>query len=460
MPTDAPQISVQWTEKKVPVASLIPYERNPRHISPEAQERLKTSILEMGYHQRIIAQPDLRVIGGHQRIKALKDLGIEEITVLVPNRELTPEEFRRLLVQDNLPFGSFDFEMLSQDFKIDELKGWGMPDDWMKGMQKVQPSTLGNLAERFGIAPFSVFNAREGWWQDRKSAWLALGMQSELGRGDNLLRSSDTVKMPARANAKTFGTDGNISEATGTSIFDPVLCEIAYRWFCPPMGQVLDPFAGGSVRGLVAGRLGRLYTGIDLSASQVEANDAQGAAICPQNPPRYITSDSTEMDNVLPEDFQADFVFSCPPYFDLEIYSDNPKDLSHMDYGEFLTAYRTIIAKACARLRNDRFACFVVGEVRDKHGAYRNFVGDTIQAFLDAGLQYYNEAILITMVGSLPLRVGKQFTGSRKLGKTHQNVLVFVKGSGNKAAEAIGEIEFAEQQPDLQAASESTSPQG
>ncbi|HXF87125.1 MAG TPA: hypothetical protein VNK48_02075 [Xanthobacteraceae bacterium] len=44
---------------------------------------------------------------------------------------------------------------------------------------------------------------------------------------------------------------------SGTSIFDPVLCEIAYRWFCPPGGSVLDPFAGGSVRGIVASRLGR-----------------------------------------------------------------------------------------------------------------------------------------------------------------------------------------------------------
>jgi len=46
------------------------------------------------------------------------------------------------------------------------------------------------------------------------------------------------------------------STASGTSIFDPVLCEIAYRWFCPAGGMVLDPFAGGSVRGIVASRLG------------------------------------------------------------------------------------------------------------------------------------------------------------------------------------------------------------
>jgi hypothetical protein len=41
-------------------------------------------------------------------------------------------------------------------------------------------STLG---DKFLVPPFTVLNAREGWWQERKRAWLALGIQSELGRG-------------------------------------------------------------------------------------------------------------------------------------------------------------------------------------------------------------------------------------------------------------------------------------
>ena len=49
---------------------------------------------------------------------------------------------------------------------------------------------------------------------------------------------------------------------------------------------------------------------------------------------------------------------------------------------------------ACDRLKNDRFACFVVGEVRDNRGNYYNFVGDTVEAFKAAGLNYYNEALL------------------------------------------------------------------
>lgn len=240
---------------------------------------------------------------------------------------------------------------------------------------------------------------------------------------------------------------GDAWAGAGTSIFDPVLCELMYRWFSPVGGAVLDPFAGGSVRGVVAAALGRAYTGIDLSARQVAANEAQWAAIEPgldgfgtatPVPPRWVVGDSRQATDLAAGEY--DLVFSCPPYADLECYSEDPQDLSTMQWPEFLEAYRAIIAGAVEMLKPDRFACFVVGEVRDPKGFYRGLVPETVRAFEDAGARYYNEAILITSVGSLPVRVGRQFAAGRKMGKTHQNVLVFVKGDPKKAAKACGEV--------------------
>lgn len=254
---------------------------------------------------------------------------------------------------------------------------------------------------------------------------------------------------PATASSEKYGVvpagllrgempnyDGaQLNEATGTSIFDPVLTELAYRWFSPPGGTILDPFAGGSVRGVVASVLGRKYHGVELRAEQVAANRAQ-AHIATGPAPVWYCADSRDIATVVPG--AADMIFSCPPYADLEVYSDDPRDISAMGYDDFLSAYRAIVAAACQKLKPDRFACFVVGEVRDKRGNYRNFVGDTVEAFRAAGLHYYNEAILVTAAGSLPIRAGKQFTSGRKLGKTHQNILVFVKGDGKRAARACG----------------------
>jgi len=233
-----------------------------------------------------------------------------------------------------------------------------------------------------------------------------------------------------------------LAAGSGTSIFDPVLCEIVYRWFSPVGGLILDPFAGGSVRGIVASKLGRQYIGHELRDEQVQANREQGNDLCLDDEfsPAWITGDSRNIDKTC-ADVDADMIFSCPPYADLEVYSDDPKDLSTMKYEDFKAAYFEIIKKSCDRLKKDRFACFVVGEVRDKKGNYINFVGDTVKAFLDAGLSYYNEAILLTCVGSLPIRAGKAFSSGRKLGKTHQNILVFVKGDGKKAATACGVVD-------------------
>lgn len=230
-------------------------------------------------------------------------------------------------------------------------------------------------------------------------------------------------------------SDGDEGVATGTSIFDPVLTELCYKWFCPSGGVIIDPFAGGSVRGIVASVLGFQYRGHELRGEQVYANRAQAQAICPDALPVWIEGDSAA--TIPAWDGQADFVFSCPPYGNLEVYSDRDDDLSAMPHDAFLAAYRDIIVASVAALKPDRFACFVVGDFRCPKGFYRNFTGETVAAFEAAGARFYNEAILVTAVGSLPVRITKQFKSGRKLGKTHQNILVFCKGDPKRASRAI-----------------------
>jgi hypothetical protein len=313
----------------------------------------------------------------------------------------------------------------------------------------IQQNTGSVLMEKFTIPPFSVFDTRQGYWQERKRAWLSLGIQSELGRGGGLLMDSKEVTTEnlhyyRRATALARHVTTKIDSAamdndkqSGTSIFDPVLCEIIYRWFSAPSAQIIDPFAGGSVRGIVAACLDRRYWGCDLSEKQIAANKEQAVKICPDNPPEWVCADAMD---ALEDAPPADLVFSCPPYGDLEVYSDDPRNLSNMEWHTFVAAYKRIILRACKKLKPDRFACFVVGDFRDKRGYYRDFVSETIRGFKECGLELYNEAILLTCIGSLPIRVSAQFKAGRKLGKTHQNVLVFCKGDWRKAAAVCNEV--------------------
>lgn len=270
------------------------------------------------------------------------------------------------------------------------------------------------LRDKFIEPPFSVLDTRGGNWQGRKRAWLSKGIKSEVGRAEGLTLGHG-------------GKDEVSQMLNSTSIFDPVLCELMYRWFCPDGGAVLDPFAGGSVRGIVANYLGYKYSGIELRPEQVESNRAQALNILPvNNQPQWYIGDSNKLlDDNWP---MFDFIFSCPPYFNLEVYSDLPEDLSNMDYKNFYATYCEIITKSVKLLKHGCYACFVVGEVRDNLGGYVGLVSDTINAFKFNGLQFYNEAILLNSTGSAALRaIGNM--KYQKLVKIHQNVLVFKKNN-------------------------------
>lgn len=190
-------------------------------------------------------------------------------------------------------------------------------------------------------------------------------------------------------------------------------------------GAILDPFAGGSVRGIVANYLGFHYTGIDIRQEQVDSNREQALDILEvNNQPQWYVGDSNKVLDDMNVDF--DLIFSCPPYVDLEVYSDLEGDISNMKYDDFLKAYESIIKKSCERLKKGGFAIFVVGEVRDKNGNYYGFVPDTYSCFKKAGLHLYNEAILATSLASAALRASGNMK-SKKLVKVHQNILIFKK---------------------------------
>jgi ParB-like chromosome segregation protein Spo0J len=477
------------------VAALIPSARNARTHSDAQVAQIAGSIREWGWTIPVLIDEEGGIIAGHGRVLAAQLLGLDEVPAMTARGWSDAQKRAYMLADNKLALNAgWDEEMLKIELTdlMESLPAdlMGFDEGDLKALFGEIDSGTGSgvLMDRFGEPPFSVLNAREGRWQARKRAWVALGIQSELGRTEDVLfrpldelqgqlaqgrrnaspggsprPAADYGKSHARgdgagrakvAAGRTFGAISNFDQAgrtiTGTSVFDPVLCELAYRWFSPPGGMILDPFAGGSVRGIVAGRLGRAYHGFDLRPEQIAANEEQARAILTAEgdaPVAWRCGDSLQHLSD-PETPDADMVFSCPPYADLERYSDDPADLSNMPWPEFLAAYRGIIAKACARLLPDRFACFVVGEVRDPQGIYRDFVGETVAAFQAAGLGFYNEAILVTAVGSLPVRAGKQFSTTRKLGKTHQNVLVFIKGDPRAATAACGEVEVDVPEPD------------
>ena len=428
---------------------LIPDDKNFNKGSEYGNSLIEKSFRKFGAGRSILIDKNNRIIAGNKSVENAAAIGMEDLQIVESDGkriiavkrmdiDLDTPEGRELALADNATAKAnivFDAELIVAEVGEVVCEEWGVE---LKDEEHESLTNPKKLSDRFIIPPFSVLDTKQGAWQQRKNYWLSLGIKSEIGRDSMALNFSSGIK----DSSVVSGSGLNWSESTkdmvakiagksdGVSIFDPVLCELAYQWFNVPNGKILDPFAGGSVRGIVAAKLGFEYLGNDLSEKQIIANRSNATEVLKEAElyPTWTNGDSLNIDTIA-KGYKADMIFSCPPYADLEVYSEAKEDISNMPYKQFIEVYNQIIKKSCDQLKEDRFAVFVVGDVRDKKGFYQNFVSDTIMAFWNCGVILYNEMVLLNSVGNAGMRAAKTFNGGRKVIKVHQNVLVFYKGN-------------------------------
>jgi ParB-like chromosome segregation protein Spo0J len=215
----------------VPLAALRPYERNARTHSPQQIAEIAASMQRFGWTMPILIDENRRVIAGHGRVMAAQTLGIEEGPCIIAEGWSEEEKRAYVLADNKLSLNAgWDAALLLEElaslspdlraltgFSEDELAELSDPLGTRGG------ATPGNLADRFGVPPFSVLRAAEGWWQSRKAGWLALGIESEVGRGENLLRFSETILEPdpTKRKAREHTADLKNSSLTLNTTTDP-----------------------------------------------------------------------------------------------------------------------------------------------------------------------------------------------------------------------------------------------
>ena len=342
--------------KELKLSEVKPYEKNPRK-NDDAVKYVAESIKEFGFKVPLVIDKNGVIVAGHTRYKAAKQLKMKTVPCLVAD-DLTDEQVRAFRLADNKVAEQAEWDgdllddELAESFDIDmSLFGF---DDLEEMERYTQTGGTGSLVKKYVAPPYSILNQAAGYWKDRKKEWLAY-IHSADGRDDSVLGAG------LRKLAIKNGTASK--ETSGVSIFDPVLMETMIAWFCPEGGHILDPFAGGSVRGLVSSYTGRSYTGVDLRPEQIEANEKNWEEVKNEKDfygndlrkPKWICGDSTEIDHLASGEY--DCLITCPPYADLEKYSDDSKDLSNMKYSDFLTAYNEIVKKIDRNVERKLFCC-------------------------------------------------------------------------------------------------------
>lgn len=437
-----------------PIASLTPHPRNYRDHPPEQIEHIAASIREHGFYRNVVATHDGTILAGHGAVEAARSVGLDEIPVVrVPFDPDSPAALKLLAADNTLGLFASDDHAALADLLGDVdtgvgLIGTGFPDaaaiDDLLAIgtpPKDESGATGyTLAQRYIAPPLSVIRTYTGEWQSRKREWMERypALRGHEGRDEFL--TYETNKMDY------------FSKLPSTSVFDPVLAEILTRWFSAEGDVVFDPYAGGPARGIVAADLGRRYTGGDIREDQVAANyetvEAEGFA----GSAEWHLADARDEPHPClgGHGGECDLILTCPPYGDLEKYSGSNQhdgDISSFNDDDFTTAYMESVTSALTALRHERFAAFVVGYYRPASGdRLRCMIGPTTEAAESVeGVEFYNSAVLSTPFANAAPRSAGIFPKRKKLTPVHQNILIYVRGDAQAAAdrcEPLGEAIF------------------
>lgn len=192
----------------VSVGAIQPAERNARTHTEQQVSQLAGVIQQYGWTNPILVDEHQVIIAGHGRLAAAQQLGLRRVPTIAL-AGLTNDQKRALALADNklaLNAGWDEdllrLELAELDAAEIDIAGIGWSDDELNALLNSEDfaanaDSSGRLSEAFGVPPFSVLNARAGWWQDRKRAWISLGIQSELGRGaaaGDRLTMSETIQ--------------------------------------------------------------------------------------------------------------------------------------------------------------------------------------------------------------------------------------------------------------------------
>lgn len=285
-----------------------------------------------------------------------------------------------------------------------------------------------NLKQMFLIEPYSVINTRDHKWQRLKKKWNDI--LKEVGETreeeDFTIRRNTGIQkrgnaVPTEKQKKFMYNDKNIS------LFDPVISQLCYEWFCVKGGHVIDCCAGDTRKGNVIAKLGGVYTGIELRKQQVIHNNNKafdGAKwVCDtgENITKYIDLNS------------ADMILSCPPYFNLEVYSEMENDISNAkSYELFINSLERMYIESIKCLKNDSFACIIIQNIRkiksQSYIDYYPFKEDIIRIFTNNGMVFYNDIVILKANGTAQMRA-IPYMHQRKIVPIHEYLLVFYKGN-------------------------------
>jgi len=285
-----------------------------------------------------------------------------------------------------------------------ETQGWNLFGE------KIEKLSVKN---RIGFVPISIWQPN---WQKVKALKEIIGDTAEtrVVLNEHQSSSSSRIKRNTADNENEF--------IPQYSIFNPHLAQMILSAYCPENATIYDPFAGGGTRGLIASAMGHKYSGVELRQEEVDRLKWKMAELN-----KHFEIVCGDSQSFLFNDNGFNFSYTCPPYYDVEIYSRLENDLSNAGtYKEFLDMLSKCMFGVFRALKEDSLSVWVIGNFRDKRGRLIHFNGDIVRIAQDIGFTLHDELIFWGASGSAAQR-SCNFVANRKSVRVHEYILVFKK---------------------------------
>jgi hypothetical protein len=290
--------------------------------------------------------------------------------------------------------------------------------------------------ERVGFVPMSILKLSRGKLSQQVYNLAQERRGRSIGSKDAQTRIDEFVTEEGKQTARErrdLGVFGGILAASGTnksalSVMPAELVEFVLRYYSTPGETYLDPFIGQGVQAQTAGLLGWNYIGTDVCGEFVEFTRQSVSKLVARS--AITTSvvvhhaDARDIATLVDDD-SCDVSFTSPPYWDVEFYDDDPRQLgTGHSYAEFIESMRDVYAAMLPKFRSGAFVVVNINDIR-RGGVFYPYHSDLAAAISSVGYIMHDIWIIDGLVGGLPRAFGVDFNLKRIAPKTHEYLLVF-----------------------------------
>lgn len=261
-----------------------------------------------------------------------------------------------------------------------------------------------HVLQQFGSVPTSVWDIDYSWGKstleldNRKQTQVAEDKHKKMSYNLKKFETLGGEQKEINQILDAFDMSSlNVrGKGSGVSTFPPDLCRKITNFYSEEGETVLDCCHGHASRVETVHKLNRHYIGYDICYNEF-TNQVKEKLLSNQLfPSKYtITLRNQSSEKMEELDNSIDLIFTSPPYFSIEFYSDDPRQIGYnKTYEEFLAGLKRILAECYRVLKPGKICAFNVNDFR-MDGKFYMFHADTARLMQEVGFKLHDIIIIV-----------------------------------------------------------------